>query len=357
MIGPGKPLDTDRFFVVGVNNLGSCFGSTGPLSTDPANGQGLRRRLSAGHRRGLGRRAGAARRPPRHRTLGGRDGRQPGRHAGARLGDALPGAHRACAGHRRRAEPVGGEHRVQRSRAAGDHDRPRFPRRPVRGARRQAAPRPARRADDRPHHVPVRRADGGQVRPPAPRRQELLVRARVPDRVVPALPGREVRRVLRREHVPADHQGARLLRPGERDRRRPRARARVGALRVPRHGVHHRLALPGRAFARNRQGTGAQPEPRDVRRDRRAARPRRVPARQPAVPRGRARVLRSCRAKLAAGSAGRLVGRAQAPWATTRGATAPRRRARRSPAPTTRRSPAGSRRARAYSTLAAATAR
>ena len=30
MIGPGKPLDTDRFFVIGVNNLGSCFGSTGP---------------------------------------------------------------------------------------------------------------------------------------------------------------------------------------------------------------------------------------------------------------------------------------------------------------------------------------
>lgn len=35
MIGPGKPLDTNRFFVIGVNNLGSCFGSTGPMSTDP----------------------------------------------------------------------------------------------------------------------------------------------------------------------------------------------------------------------------------------------------------------------------------------------------------------------------------
>ena len=38
MVGPGKALDTDRFFVVGVNNLGSCFGSTGPLSIDPATG-------------------------------------------------------------------------------------------------------------------------------------------------------------------------------------------------------------------------------------------------------------------------------------------------------------------------------
>jgi homoserine O-acetyltransferase/O-succinyltransferase len=39
MIGPGKPLDTDRFFVVGVNNLGGCFGSTGPASVDPRTGR------------------------------------------------------------------------------------------------------------------------------------------------------------------------------------------------------------------------------------------------------------------------------------------------------------------------------
>jgi homoserine O-acetyltransferase len=38
MIGPGKPLDTERFFVVGVNNLGGCFGSTGPSSLDPKTG-------------------------------------------------------------------------------------------------------------------------------------------------------------------------------------------------------------------------------------------------------------------------------------------------------------------------------
>jgi homoserine O-acetyltransferase len=39
MVGPGKPVDTDRFFVVGVNNLGSCFGSTGPASINPATGR------------------------------------------------------------------------------------------------------------------------------------------------------------------------------------------------------------------------------------------------------------------------------------------------------------------------------
>ena len=39
MVGPGKPVDTDRFFVIGVNNPGSCFGSTGPSSIDPATGR------------------------------------------------------------------------------------------------------------------------------------------------------------------------------------------------------------------------------------------------------------------------------------------------------------------------------
>ncbi|RJG04833.1 homoserine O-acetyltransferase [Noviherbaspirillum cavernae] len=39
MVGPGKPLDTDRFFVIGVNNLGSCFGSTGPMHGNPATGR------------------------------------------------------------------------------------------------------------------------------------------------------------------------------------------------------------------------------------------------------------------------------------------------------------------------------
>ena len=39
MVGPGKPVDTDRFFVIGVNNLGSCFGSTGPKDVNPASGQ------------------------------------------------------------------------------------------------------------------------------------------------------------------------------------------------------------------------------------------------------------------------------------------------------------------------------
>ncbi len=39
IVGPGRPLDTDRFFVVGVNNLGGCHGSSGPATVNPATGK------------------------------------------------------------------------------------------------------------------------------------------------------------------------------------------------------------------------------------------------------------------------------------------------------------------------------
>ena len=42
MIGPGKPIDTDRCFVICVNSLGSCFGSTGPASVNPDTGEPYR---------------------------------------------------------------------------------------------------------------------------------------------------------------------------------------------------------------------------------------------------------------------------------------------------------------------------
>ena len=39
MVGPGKPIDTGKFFVIGLNNLGGCHGSTGPASLDPQTGK------------------------------------------------------------------------------------------------------------------------------------------------------------------------------------------------------------------------------------------------------------------------------------------------------------------------------
>jgi homoserine O-acetyltransferase len=42
MVGPSRPIDTRRFFVVCINSLGSCFGSTGPASDNPATGKPYR---------------------------------------------------------------------------------------------------------------------------------------------------------------------------------------------------------------------------------------------------------------------------------------------------------------------------
>lgn len=39
VVGPGRPIDTDRFFVVCANVLGGCMGTTGPASTNPATGR------------------------------------------------------------------------------------------------------------------------------------------------------------------------------------------------------------------------------------------------------------------------------------------------------------------------------
>ena len=63
-------------------------------------------------------------------------------------------------------------------------------------------------------------------------------------------------------------------------------------LPLPGGQLHDRLALLAGALARDRQGAARQPAPRQLRRDRRAARPRRLPARGPALPRRAAGLLR-----------------------------------------------------------------
>jgi len=45
MVGPGRPIDTRRWFVICVNSLGSCFGSTGPASPEPGSGEPYRLRF------------------------------------------------------------------------------------------------------------------------------------------------------------------------------------------------------------------------------------------------------------------------------------------------------------------------
>ena len=71
--------------------------------------------------------------------------------------------------------------------------------------------------------------------------------------------------------------------------------AAARALPLPARELHHRLALLAAAHPRDRQGAARQPRRRQLRRDRRAARPRRLPAGGPALPRRGAGVLRAHR--------------------------------------------------------------
>ncbi len=105
MVGPGRPLDTDRFFVICPNVIGGCMGTTGPASQNPATGRPYALDFPGRHDPRHGARAGRAHRPPRHREPVLRCRRLDGRHAGAAMGGELSraGLRRPADRRRRRA--------------------------------------------------------------------------------------------------------------------------------------------------------------------------------------------------------------------------------------------------------------
>ena len=191
--------------------------------------------------------------------------------------------------------------RLRRRRPQRDRTGPGLPRRRL--LRRPAARRrPRDRARTRPHHVPLGRDDEEEVRPPPPRRAAGR-RPHLRSGVVPAAPGGEVHRPLRRQFVPPHLRRDGRLRPRKAGRREPRGgvRAREGAR--ARRRPRRRLALPAAAVRsargrapRRRQGRVGLPARRPFRprfvphpHRRTLGRPRSLPPARTVAPSGRDR--------------------------------------------------------------------
>ncbi len=123
-IGPGKAFDTNRFFVISSNIVGSCYGSSGPGSINPATGKPYGLAFPLVTIGDMVRGSGAADRPPGDRPAAVRGRRVDGRDAGAGVGRASSGPDQG--GHppgHHRAEQRDAD-RPERGRPAGDLRRP-----------------------------------------------------------------------------------------------------------------------------------------------------------------------------------------------------------------------------------------
>ena len=96
MIGPGKAIDTTRWFVISSNFLGSCYGTTGPTSTDPATGRPWGIRFPVFTIRDMVELQRLLLDEIGHRAPARRGRRFDGRDAGAAVGHQPPGPRRGC---------------------------------------------------------------------------------------------------------------------------------------------------------------------------------------------------------------------------------------------------------------------
>ena len=170
MIGPGKPLDTDRFFVVGVNNLGGCFGSTGPAASNPRTGKPygssfpvvtvedwVEAQARLADRLGI---------PCWAAVMGGSLGAMQALQWTLSYPDRIRHALVIAAAPRLSAQNIA-FNEIARQAITTDPD---FHGGDYYAARRGAEAGPARRAHDRPRHLSFRRRDDGEVRPGPARR-------------------------------------------------------------------------------------------------------------------------------------------------------------------------------------------
>ena len=144
LIGPGKIIDTNRFFVICSNVIGGCLGSTGPASTNPATGKPYGLDLPVITIRDMVR---AQAMLVDHFGIeqlfcGAR--RLDGRHAGAGMGVELSGPRLLGAADRHRRAPFLAEHRLPRGRPPGGDGRSRLARRQIYRGRRAPGKRASR---------------------------------------------------------------------------------------------------------------------------------------------------------------------------------------------------------------------
>ena len=237
-VGPGRTIDTERYFVICANVLGGCMGTAGPADINPANGKLWGLDFPVITVADMVRAQAAAARPSRHRRPVLRHRRLDGRHAGAGMGGELPRA-----GLRRRSDSPAARHSAQNiafhevGRQAIMAD-PEWQRRRL-SRLRQDGPgaRPGRRPHGRPHHLPVRAGAAPQVRPRACRTATRITYGFEADFQVESYlrhQGIDLRRTLRRQFVPLHHPGDGLFRSRRRAWRRsgrglPAARRRASA--------------------------------------------------------------------------------------------------------------------------------
>ena len=299
MVGPGKAIDTDRYFVICSNVLGGCSGTTGPGSHRPDHRDALRACASRSSPSRTWSTCRRAARPPRRRTgslavVGGSMG---GMQALA-WATRYPGARADVRRRRDDAAPRRAGDRLQRGRPPGDPRRPALRRRRLlrrRAARARALASRAWSATSRT--CPTSRcerssADGCATATTT--RSTSCTEFEVESYL--AYQGQQVRRALRREHVPVHDEGDGLLRPGRRVTTPSPTRlrgtpARFLVLSFSSDWLFPTYQTKGLVDAlRRAKGDG------QLRRDPQPLRPRRVPARargaatlHRAVPRARAR--------------------------------------------------------------------
>ncbi len=162
IVGPGKAIDTHEQFVVAANVPGSCYGTTGPASTNPETGEPYGSDFPAVT---VGDWTRVQKRLLDELGIDGLRavvGGSVGRHEHPRMGEAIPRDGRARGSGRHRCPSGPATRRPLRRRTSGNHLRPRVAGRRLlsRPPGHGTGPRPATRS----HHVPLEGLDGREVR-------------------------------------------------------------------------------------------------------------------------------------------------------------------------------------------------